>query len=205
MFNSAILDVAIGMIFVYLLLSLMCSAANELIEIALKKRAIDLERGIRELLVPGSGSGKSDLVASLYNHPLVNGLFGGRYEDTRIASKWRYIFRTKLPTYIPSRSFALALMDLVLPGSPADRHRPRLRRVAGAVPPIPTKRLSHHLRRQPYLPGRWEICVRLGSNPLRRSSAQQALITLICRRNDAAKPDYRRMVQHFDGSRIGLV
>ena len=42
MFNSQILDVAIGIIFVYLLLSLICSAANEIIEIALKKRAIDL-------------------------------------------------------------------------------------------------------------------------------------------------------------------
>src|SRR5881628_675912 len=119
MFNSQILDVAIGMIFVYLLLSLICSAANELIELALKKRAIDLERGIRELLVPGSESGTSDLVAKLYNHSLINGLFGGRYEDTRIASKLRYIWRTQLPTYIPSRSFALALMDLVLPGAAA--------------------------------------------------------------------------------------
>ncbi len=43
MFNSTILDVAIGMIFVYLLLSLMCSAASEIIELMLKKRAIDLE------------------------------------------------------------------------------------------------------------------------------------------------------------------
>ena len=50
MFNSNIIDVAIGMIFIYLLLSLMCSAANEIIELMLKKRAIDLERGIRELL-----------------------------------------------------------------------------------------------------------------------------------------------------------
>ena len=46
MFNSTILDVAIGMIFVYLLLSLMCSAANELIELWLKNRAADLERGL---------------------------------------------------------------------------------------------------------------------------------------------------------------
>ena len=42
MFNSNILDVAIGMIFIYLLRSLMCSAANEIIELMLKKRAIDL-------------------------------------------------------------------------------------------------------------------------------------------------------------------
>ncbi len=113
MFNSAILDVAIGMIFVYLLLSLLCSAASEIIELMLKKRAIDLERGIREMLAPGSKSGSNDIVQKLYNHSLVNNLFGGRYEDSRIASAKRYVMRTQLPSYIPARSFALALMDLV--------------------------------------------------------------------------------------------
>ena len=100
MFNSQILDVAIGMIFVYLLLSLMCSAANEIIESLLKKRAKHLEEGLRELLQ------NQELIAKVYNHSLVNGLFGGKY-----APKSR-----KLPSYIPSENFALALMDLVLPG-----------------------------------------------------------------------------------------
>ena len=117
MFNSTILDVAIGMIFVYLLLSLMCSAANEIIELLLKKRAIDLERGIRELLAPGTKSGTNDVVQKLYNHPLVNSLFGGRYETSRIEHVVkRKLLRTALPSYIPARTFALALMDLVLPG-----------------------------------------------------------------------------------------
>ena len=113
MFNSNILDVAIGMIFIYLLLSLMCSAANEIIELMLKKRAIDLERGIRELLCPGTESGTDDIVAKLYNHALINNLFGGTYEESRIGSKLRRVMRTQLPSYIPARSFALALMDLV--------------------------------------------------------------------------------------------
>lgn len=103
MFNSQILDVAIGMIFIYLLLSLMCSAANEIIESLLKKRAKHLEQGLRELLQ------NQDLVAKVYNHSLVNGLFGGRY----VAGSRR------LPSYIPSANFALALMDLVLPGQAA--------------------------------------------------------------------------------------
>jgi len=38
MFNSTIVDVAIGMIFIYLLLSLMCTAASEIIELMLKKK-----------------------------------------------------------------------------------------------------------------------------------------------------------------------
>ena len=104
MFNSQILDVAIGMIFIYLLLSLMCSAANEVIESLLKKRAKHLEQGLRELLQ------NQDLVAKVYNHSLVNGLFGGRYIPRS----------RRLPSYIPSSNFALALMDLVLPGQAAN-------------------------------------------------------------------------------------
>src|SRR5882724_11564214 len=100
MFNSQILDVAIGMIFVYLLLSLVCSAANEIIESLFKKRAKHLEEGLRALLQ------NKEMVAKVYNHSLVNGLFGGEYKPKS----------RKLPSYIPSENFALALMDLVLPG-----------------------------------------------------------------------------------------
>jgi len=50
MFNSSVLDVAIRMVFVYLLLSSMCSAANEIVECRLKNRAQDLEGGLRDLV-----------------------------------------------------------------------------------------------------------------------------------------------------------
>jgi hypothetical protein len=116
LFNTSILDVAIGMIFIYLLLSLLCSALNELIEVLLKKRAMDLERGIRELLQPNSKAGTSTIVKDIYDHPLINGLFEGTYENSRITSGARYLVGTKLPSYIPARNFALALMDVVLPG-----------------------------------------------------------------------------------------
>jgi hypothetical protein len=112
MFNSAILDVAIGMIFVYLLLSLICSAANEVIEAWLRNRATDLERGLRELLSDPSGNG---LVAKIYNHPLVSGLFEGVHAPAALGMKDRLMGRIKLPSYIPSRTFALALMDTILP------------------------------------------------------------------------------------------
>jgi hypothetical protein len=124
---STILDVAIGMIFIYLLLSLMCSAANEIIELLLKKRAIDLERGIREMLAPNTESGGEDIVQKLYDHALINNLFGSSYLNSRIASPLRYILRTQLPSYIPARSFALALMDLLATPAPA----------AGAAPAAP--------------------------------------------------------------------
>jgi len=137
MFNIMILDVAIGMIFIYLLLSLMCSAAHEIIELLLKKRAIDLERGIRELLEPGSASGTPDIIRDFYNHPLINGLFEGTYETSRIRDMQRYVRRTVLPSYIPSRNFALAIMDLVRPGGGGQESGAAN---ATAGPPLPETR-----------------------------------------------------------------
>jgi hypothetical protein len=138
MFNTTILDVAIGLIFLYLLLSLMCTAANEIIELALKKRAVDLERGIRELLVPGTTSGTRDIVQDLYNHPLVNGLFGGRYENSRIASRVRWVARTALPSYIPARNFSLALMDIIRPGVTPGGEAAGPSGATGATAPLPS-------------------------------------------------------------------
>ena len=111
MFNTAILDVVIGMVFVYLLLSLMCSAASELLELWLKNRAVDLERGLRELLQDPTGQG---LVNKIYNHPLISGLFEGPYDPNALGKVKRALGRVKLPSYIPARTFVLALLDTAL-------------------------------------------------------------------------------------------
>src|SRR5262249_21323555 len=97
MFGSSIIDIAIGMVFIYLLLSLICSAANEIIERYSKKRASDLENGIKEMLLD------DNMVTKLYNHPLVYSLYPNDYKSGA----------KNLPSYIPARNFALALMDLV--------------------------------------------------------------------------------------------
>ena len=112
MFNSTIIDVVIGMVFVYLLLSLMCSAANELIELWLKNRATDLERGLRELLKDPDGKG---LVQQVYDHPLINGLFEGGYDPQKLGMLDRVLGRVNLPSYIPAQNFALAIFDTVFP------------------------------------------------------------------------------------------
>src|SRR5580692_1461878 len=101
MFGSTVLDVALGLAFVFLFLSLICSAANELLELMLKKRARDLERGIIELL--GAPDETNKFIAAIYNHGLINSLYRGQYSET---PKW------KLPSYIPARNFALALQDV---------------------------------------------------------------------------------------------
>ena len=134
MFSSPVLEVAIGMIFYYLLLSLICTAMNEMIEAWLKNRAFDLEHGIRRLLddpdpnaggfaahvyrkivrffrlilyslkrekMPAPGPKTQGLASKLYDHALIRSLY----------LNWK-----GYPSYIPPRSFALALMDLVAPG-----------------------------------------------------------------------------------------
>lgn len=101
MFGSEVLDVAIGLVFVYLVLSLICSAACELIESMLKRRAAYLERGLRELLSDADGE---RLVREVYNHPLISSLFTGNYQPDR---------KSNLPSYIPPENFSLALMNIV--------------------------------------------------------------------------------------------
>jgi hypothetical protein len=92
------LDVAIGLAFLYLIMSLIASAVAELIESLLRYRARDLERGIREFVRDPK------LVEEIYNHPLVNGLFKGQYDANH---------KGRLPSYIPSNMFVLALLDAV--------------------------------------------------------------------------------------------
>jgi hypothetical protein len=98
MFGSTILDVAIGIIFIYLLVSLVISAINELIAAKLKSRATNLSQGIQALLQDPSQAG---WVAKLYQHPLIQSLSPPNSK----------------PSYIPSRTFALALLDLVAPAN----------------------------------------------------------------------------------------
>jgi hypothetical protein len=105
-FGSEILDVAIGLILIFLLLSLVCSSVKEAIETVFKYRARDLEHGIREMF---GDIGRKDLIPKFYRNPLINGLFKGHYNPNNIRN---------LPSYIPSRTFALAVIDLVKSEAP---------------------------------------------------------------------------------------
>lgn len=129
LFGSQILDVAIGVAFVYLLLSLVCSAVREGLEAWFKTRAVNLEQGIRELLQDRDGSG---LTKDLYGHPRIMGLFKGNYEADKVNARG-WFGRTNLPAYIPAGSFALALLDIAARGPvPA----------AAAAAPSPSPALS---------------------------------------------------------------
>ena len=108
MFGSEILDVAIGLALVFLMLSLIASGVREAVEGVVKSRAVYLERGVRLLLDDPHGEG---LARALYAHPLVYSLFPGPVVP--VARRFR---GANLPTYIPARNFAMALLDMVTRG-----------------------------------------------------------------------------------------
>lgn len=111
MFGMQILDIAIGLIFIYLMLALTCTAINELIAGWLDRRSKNLIMGIRNLLEdstaqtnrPASVRDETGIVGRFYSHPLIRSL-----EE-----------RGAPPSYIPSRTFALTLLDLIAPANPS--------------------------------------------------------------------------------------
>ena len=92
MFGSQVLDIAIGFVFVFLLVSSLVTIVNETIaSFWSSSRAKWLSKGMDRLLDP-------TWATKLFAHPLIDGSAptqGGK------------------PTYIPSRSFANVLLDIV--------------------------------------------------------------------------------------------
>jgi hypothetical protein len=132
-FNSGVLDVAVGLTFVYLLLALVCTAVNEIFEAKLRLRARDLERGIRELL---GGKDQIAFTKQFYDHPLIYSLYLKSYKEEDVdRDTGRYKHPADLPSYIPRRNFALALMDLMLPAKAAGTAAAS--GTAGATPAAP--------------------------------------------------------------------
>lgn len=107
MFGSEILDVGIGLIFLFLLLGLFCSVVNELIARLAALRSSTLKTGIRNLL-DGEDSKGNKLSHEFYNHPLIKGLYRTGWFD-------KIFKREGKPSYIPARTFAITLMDILAP------------------------------------------------------------------------------------------
>ena len=124
------LDVAIGLAFVYLLFSVLCSAIQEAIAGVLDLRARTLEKGLKNLLedngganengapraVDGSPGEASSGSENLFEKLLSHGLIRTQYRD---AAWWSVKRDRRGPSYIPSKTFALALLDIVERASPA--------------------------------------------------------------------------------------
>jgi hypothetical protein len=124
MLGSWVLEVAIGLIFVFLLFSTICAALREGIEAWTKTRAAYLERGVRELLHDVDGE---ELAKQFYEHPLIHSLSSApaykpgaegsqKIEESKRGKLGKLTGGGNLPSYIPTGNFAAAMIDIAARG-----------------------------------------------------------------------------------------
>jgi hypothetical protein len=118
---GAALDVAIGLIFVYLLVSLFVTAMNEYVSSFLNKRSEFLLSRVQSLL-GGDGSEKktgewSPEMCAVWNHPLISALKS--HSTTEDHCTKRGALLKNAPSYIPGKTFAVALTETLKPSEAA--------------------------------------------------------------------------------------
>jgi hypothetical protein len=112
------IDVAAGLVFVYLFMSMVATIGREALEAMLRTRAKHLEKGLIELLcerLPAGARTKPgrvnyQMLQNFYDHPLIMSLYRGRYT---IPPRRNPLHQVTLPSYIPSGHFAYAVLDLM--------------------------------------------------------------------------------------------
>jgi len=111
MTNFTILEVVIGLSFVYFVLALVCSAVAETISSLQRKRPKMLVEGIENLLSGSTMITKEgrDLAKVFWNHPLVQALVRPRTSSGHANASQT---DGKGPAYIPARTFVSALIDV---------------------------------------------------------------------------------------------
>jgi len=115
MFGSNLLDVAIGLIFVYLIFSLVVTVINEIIATYLGLRAKDLEQAIGRMLSTGAFS------KEFYEHPLIRSLA----KDNK-----------SRPSYIEPATFSRVVTDILQPRGRVASLSTSIRAFAAGVPDI---------------------------------------------------------------------
>jgi hypothetical protein len=154
--NFPALDVAIGLVFIFFVLAIVCSGINEAIASSLRWRSQDLERGLWELLhdpdLKDAPEKAGKALAELKAHPLIKPMLnpgnkgsaqalppmkGGRPKTSR---------KTDLPSYIPSRTFAAALLGLGQASIlTAGDVRKDMRKLEQSIQAIPSKSVQEAL------------------------------------------------------------
>lgn len=158
MLNYPAVDVAIGLVFLFFILALICSGINEAISSSLRWRAQDLERGVWELLRdPGkAGAEATAALEGLKKHPLIQPMLypknkvGGKAAPTQHTESGRLktSSKTDFPSYLPSRTFAAALLGLdeaTVIAKGVDL-RKGMRKLGDSIDAIPSKPVRDALR-----------------------------------------------------------
>ena len=106
LFNSTVLEWAIGIVFVYMLLAIICTTINEWVASGFGFRAKDLQKAIVQLL-DGQPlrNDTASFLEKFYAHPLIAGM---KNPDKSGSAAH--------PQYLQSRQFATTVMDLATTG-----------------------------------------------------------------------------------------
>src|SRR5689334_663282 len=126
--NSTVLEVAVGIIFIYLLLSILCTSANDWVAAMTRRRAEMLRKGIRQLLEnqPLNDRGDPDeFLNAFYKHPLIKSMMPAEPRKARDRSDKRDAapngkIDKRHPAYLAPRTFVAVITDLLTefkPGS----------------------------------------------------------------------------------------
>jgi hypothetical protein len=91
-----IIDVAIGLVFAYVLLSMLCTLLNEWVARIFRLRSNNLTRGLKQLLSDKKGTG---LVREVLGHQLIKGSAANQEKQKQ--------------SYIASDTFARVLIDII--------------------------------------------------------------------------------------------
>lgn len=104
-----IIEVALGLTFLYLLLSLLCTAINEYIAGILNKRGRELFKAVDQLI------GDPAVRELFYKHPLIETLNPPKKRWTWRLFRWMKpsMRAHRRPSYMPARNFALALLSSI--------------------------------------------------------------------------------------------
>jgi hypothetical protein len=135
MFGSAVLDVAIGLVFVFLLVGLICSQVGDKIAQWLRWRAKGLEKGLRKYIL---GEERTDLLDAIYANPLVQSVAPEDMWVTKALRKipWvdRLVHTGQRPTWISSKMFVTALTKVLLPDESGETDIEKLRAAIATMP-----------------------------------------------------------------------
>src|SRR3954471_14160823 len=153
MLNFPALDVAIGLVFVYFILALVCSGVNEAISSWARWRAQDLERGLWELLEdPQRGS---LALEQLKAHPLIRPMLNPANKSRTATASAPHVTRraktsrkTEFPSYLPSRTAITALLGLeqqAVAVAKDEDVRDALRKIDQSIAAIPSEPVQRAL------------------------------------------------------------
>jgi hypothetical protein len=112
MLSNSFVDVAIGIILMYVILSLVCTAINEFLATVLKWRAKILADGLAALV------DDPKLRDLLFDHGVVAGPAAVAVGKSPLLGRLFKFLRSPGPSYIDPKNFATALLGALNPGKP---------------------------------------------------------------------------------------